>query len=129
MRVARDAAPDAMPDALDKSATCAPTFGNALTNAHGRLDGTVVAVVPPNDQACASPNMTHLVVQLSMGGAAYRMVVDVISDTGANDNYSSRSIIRSSAIRGPTAGTPRSRSTIPRSSACTRRSSCRPNRR
>ncbi len=80
------AKPDAAIDAQDKSLTCATSFGSALTNAHGRLDGTVVAIVPPNDQACAEPNMTHLVVQVAMGGAAYRMVVDVKSDTGANDN-------------------------------------------
>ena len=83
---APDAAPtDAPPDAIDKSATCAPSFGSALTNAFGRLDGTVVAIVPPNDQACAEPNMTHLVVQLRMGGAVYRMVVDVLSNQGDPD--------------------------------------------
>lgn len=80
-----DASPDAAPDAIDKSATCAPTFGNQLTNAFGRLDGTIVAVVPPNDQMCAEPNMTHLVVQMRMGGDVYRMVVDVLSSQGSPD--------------------------------------------
>jgi hypothetical protein len=70
---------------VDKSATCAATFGTALTAAFARIDGTVVAVVPPNDQACAAPNSTHLVVQVKMGGAVYRLVVDVLSNMGSPD--------------------------------------------
>src|SRR5262249_23663455 len=70
---------------IDKSAPCASTFGSALTDAFGRLDGTVVAVVPPNDQACAQPNMTHLVLQVEMEGAVYRMVLDVLSNQGSPD--------------------------------------------
>jgi hypothetical protein len=74
-------APDAAPpDALDKAAGCASTFGTALTDAFGRIDGTVLAVVPPNLQTCAQPNSTHLVVQIMMNGAAYRMVMNVDSD-------------------------------------------------
>jgi len=77
-----DAAKDVALD-VNKAATCATTFGEDLTNAFGRLDGTVLAIVPPNDQTCAMPNMTHLVIQVTMGGAAYRMVVDVLSDEGS----------------------------------------------
>jgi hypothetical protein len=77
-------APDVAPD-VDKSVTCASTFGSALTAAFGRLDGTVLAVLPPNDQACALPNSTHMIIQVTMGGAAYRMVVDVLSNTGSPD--------------------------------------------
>ena len=36
----------APPDAVDKSATCASTFGSTLTPGFGRLDGTVLAIVP-----------------------------------------------------------------------------------
>ena len=72
-----DAAP---PDATtDKSAACASTFGQSLTNAFGRLDGTILAVVFPGNQTCAAPNSTHVVLQVTMGGAAYRMVVNVMS--------------------------------------------------
>jgi hypothetical protein len=70
---------------VDKAAPCATTFGDALTNAFGRADGTVVAVVPPDDQACTLPNSTHLVIQIEMMGAVYRMVVDVLSDTSDPD--------------------------------------------
>ena len=79
-----EASLDAAPD-VDKSATCAATFGSSLTDAFGRLDGTVLAVVPPNDQACALPNSTHLVLQVVMNGEAYRMVVDVHSTSNVPD--------------------------------------------
>jgi hypothetical protein len=68
---------------VDKSSPCvedANGFGSALTNAFGRVDGTIVAVLPPNDQACADPNSTHLILEVLMQGAVYRMVVDVLSD-------------------------------------------------
>jgi hypothetical protein len=74
--------PDASaPDAV-KDEACASTFGQALTNAFGRLDGTVVAVVQPGDPRCAQPNSTHLVLQVSMNGDVYRMVVNVSPDSG-----------------------------------------------
>jgi hypothetical protein len=76
-------------DDVDKSATCvedAAAFGSALTSAFGRVDGTVVAVVPPGDEACALPNSTHLIIEVRMQGAIYRMVVDVLSNTSAADS-------------------------------------------
>jgi hypothetical protein len=86
---AADASSSAMdaPADVDKSATCAATFGTALTAGFARIDGTVVAVVPPNDQACAAPNSTHLVIQVKMGGAVYRLVVDVLSNVAPPDVY------------------------------------------
>src|SRR5262247_3992728 len=72
--------PDASPDAsTDKSAACASTFGTALTNAFGRLDGTILAVVMPGNMRCAMPNSTHVVLQVTTNGAAYRMVINVLS--------------------------------------------------
>jgi hypothetical protein len=69
---------DAGADAgVDKAAACAASFGTELTNAFGRVDGTILAVVPPTNGTCALPNSTHLVLQLTMHGAAYRMVVNV----------------------------------------------------
>ena len=67
-----------LPDA-DKSAACAGTFGNALTNAFGRLDGTVLAVVNPGNDRCPMPNGTHVVLQVVTNDAAYRMVINVLS--------------------------------------------------
>jgi hypothetical protein len=83
-----DAAADATAD-VDKSAPCVESdaaFGWTLTNSFGRLDGTVVAVIPPGDEACASPNDTHLIIEVMMQGFVYRMVVDVLSNTNAPDS-------------------------------------------
>jgi hypothetical protein len=81
------ALPDAalLPDALDKAAACASSFGTALTDAFGRIDGTVLAVVPPDLQTCAQPNGTHLVLQITMQGAAYRMVLNVDADVSTRE--------------------------------------------
>jgi hypothetical protein len=76
------AAIDAGDDDASKAAACASTFGAELTNAFGRIDGTLLAVVGPSDTQCVMPNDDHLVVQVTMHGAAYRMVVNVLS-TGA----------------------------------------------
>jgi len=70
-------ASDAVP--LDKAAPCAATFGSALTNAFGRFDGVITAVVTPADAQCPMPNGDHLVVQARMNGAIYRMGVNVQS--------------------------------------------------
>jgi hypothetical protein len=81
---ASDASTDASSAAdtapIDKAATCAASFGSDLIAPYGRLDGTVLAVVPPAHPTCAMPNGTHLVLQVTMKGAAYRMVVNVESE-------------------------------------------------
>jgi len=83
-----DAGPDTAPlvDAgpVDKAAACASSFGQALTNAFGRVDGTVVAVVPPAHPTCPQPNGDHAVVQVQFDGAVYRMVVNVASTQGTD---------------------------------------------
>lgn len=63
--------------AVDKAKDCASQFGDALTDSFGRLDGTVVAVVAPEDTQCALVNDDHLVLQVAMNGAVYRMVVNI----------------------------------------------------
>ncbi|MDC3984953.1 hypothetical protein [Polyangium jinanense] len=67
---------------VDKAKDCADTFGDALTSAFGRVDGTVLAIVKPTDTQCAMPNDDHVVVQVVMDGKAYRMVVNVLSSFG-----------------------------------------------
>jgi hypothetical protein len=71
---------DAADASVDKAGPCASMFGAALTNAFGRLDGTILAVVPPAHPTCAQPNSTHLVLQVTTNGAAYRMVLDVFGN-------------------------------------------------
>ncbi len=70
---------DASTTDASKSAGCASTFGTALPSGYGRLDGTVVAVVAPGDKICTASNRDHIVLEVSMDGAVYRMVVNVVS--------------------------------------------------
>lgn len=63
-------------------ARCAATFGDALKGPFGRIDGTLLAIVSPGNESCAMPNSDHVIVQVSMNGAAYRMVVNVESNRG-----------------------------------------------
>jgi hypothetical protein len=70
---------------IDKAAACTDTFGSALTNAFGRLDGTVLAVLKITDLQCPMPNSDHVILEVTMDGAVYRMVVNVKSDFGPPD--------------------------------------------
>jgi hypothetical protein len=65
---------DARPDSgVDKSGPCVDTFGTSLTDGVGRLDATVIAVVPPGSD-CPRPNSTHLILEVRQGGGRHRMV-------------------------------------------------------
>jgi hypothetical protein len=75
-------APGPRPDSsIDKSAGCVSQFGDALTEGFGRLDGTLVAVVPPGSD-CPRPNSTHIILEVRQGGDVYRMVTAIVSDFG-----------------------------------------------
>jgi hypothetical protein len=67
------------------SGKCASTFGAALTEGFGRLDGIVYAVQKPSDKDCVMPDKDHVVLQVLMEGAVYRMVVNLESDLGGPD--------------------------------------------
>ena len=84
---AGDAASSTTDAPLDKAAACASMFGSSLTNAFGRVDGTVRAVVPPAHPTCPIMNGTHLVLQMTMNQQVYRMVVNVASDQGPPNVY------------------------------------------
>ena len=76
---------DAAADAFVPSGKCAATFGNALTAGFGRADGIVYAVQKPSDKACVMPNSDHVIVQVLINSAVYRMVVNVQSDRAGVD--------------------------------------------
>lgn len=76
---------DAAADALKPTGLCATTFGSALTEGFGRIDGTVYAVQKPSDTMCTFPNRDHVVLQVLMNGAVYRLVVNVQSDRAGSD--------------------------------------------
>jgi hypothetical protein len=64
---------------------CAKSFGNALTQGFGRIDGLIYAVQKPSDTQCVMPNSDHLIVQVLMKGAVYRMVVSVLNTRAGQD--------------------------------------------
>lgn len=73
------AQPDAPP--IDKSGACVDSFGNSLTDGFGRLDGTVVAILPPASD-CPHSNSTHLILEVRQHGEVYRIVTAVVSTVG-----------------------------------------------
>ncbi|MFO0547933.1 MAG: hypothetical protein U0271_06075 [Polyangiaceae bacterium] len=70
---------------VDKAANCADEFGSELTASFGRLDGTVLAVVRPSDTQCTLFNNDHVVLEVTMNGAVYRLVINIKSDFGDPD--------------------------------------------
>lgn len=88
-------------DAGSKADACASTFGASFTNAFGRADGTVVAVVPPGWAGCALPNSDHVVIQLAIDGGVQRLVVNVKSNFG-DPNIRMRAL--DAPLSGPTWG-------------------------
>lgn len=51
-----------------------------MTDAHGRVDGIITAVVEPGNTRCVQANNDHVVVQVRFNNAIYRMVVNVESN-------------------------------------------------
>lgn len=70
-------------DASKPTGQCAATFGDKLTAGFGRIDGILYAVQKPSDKQCAMTNDDHVIVQVLMNGAVYRLVVNVLG-TGAD---------------------------------------------
>ena len=64
-------------DASKPTGQCAATFGDRLTEGFGRIDGIVYAIQKPSDTQCVYPNKEHVIVQVLMNGAVYRLVVNV----------------------------------------------------
>jgi hypothetical protein len=69
----KDAAPDVA------AIRCTTTFGTAVSPSHGRLDGTVRAVILPGDTMCPSDN-DHVIVQIDSSGGAYPVWINVESN-------------------------------------------------
>jgi hypothetical protein len=63
---------------------CVSTFFQVLVAPHGRIDGTLVAIVRPQDQKCSMPNSHHLILEIMMRGANYRMLIRVASTMGGD---------------------------------------------
>ncbi len=79
-----------------KAVGCVGTFGSRLTDAFGRIDGKVIAVVRPVDRQCPTYNNDHVVLEVQMAGEAYRMVVNVASTRKGQDPK-----VRFAQVRAP----------------------------
>jgi hypothetical protein len=81
-----DAATTSAADSDPDVGVCVGAFGDQLTSGFGRIDGTLVAIVRPViDAACPMPNRDHVILEVSMDGTVYRMVVNVESDRPDGD--------------------------------------------
>jgi hypothetical protein len=79
---ASETPPDASTDApidANKAAGCVGTFGTSLPAGFVRIDGTVLAVIDPGTESCPRPNRDHVILEVQMAGAAYRVVINVQS--------------------------------------------------
>jgi hypothetical protein len=80
-----DSAPgvDGTLDAVDGTPmrqACTSQFGSALTTSYGRLDGYLVAIVPPGNGGC-NADADHIHLQVKMNSAVYDVAVNVGSST------------------------------------------------
>ena len=69
---------DAAPDPVDGTPVrnaCTNTLGNGLTSVHGRLDGTLVSIVPTTEHNC-NGDSTHVHLQVLMNDSVYDIAVN-----------------------------------------------------
>jgi hypothetical protein len=66
------------PDGVPVRRACTSNFGQGLTAVHGRLDGTLVSIVPPGAHGC-NADSGHVHLQVEMQGATYDVAINVES--------------------------------------------------
>lgn len=71
-----DAAAPVFDDGTPTRLACVGTLGGGLSPTHGRLDGTLVSVVPVKAGGCPS-DPDHLHLQIRMSGAVYDIAVNL----------------------------------------------------
>jgi hypothetical protein len=97
---ADDAAIDAftpihVDDGTPQRRPCTNSYGTALTKTFGRLDGILVAIVPPGGSSCNADN-DHLHLQVEANGATYDVAVNI---NGSPDDV--RTTTRDLPLPGP----------------------------
>jgi hypothetical protein len=78
-----DAAPT-FDDGTPTRVACVGTLGSGLSPAHGRLDGTLVAIVAPTDRGCPN-DPSHLHLQVKMSGSVYDIAINLDGLEGETD--------------------------------------------
>lgn len=71
-------------DGTPTRTTCSDTLGSGLSPEHGRLDGTLVSIVPATGAHCPS-DPDHLHLQIRMNGANYDIAVNLDGFEGEID--------------------------------------------
>lgn len=68
---------------------CTETFGSALSAAFGRMDGYLVAIVPPGSSSgpCRA-DLGHVHLQVLVNGAVYDVAVNIGTNDASNDVHS-----------------------------------------
>jgi hypothetical protein len=56
--------------------TCTDDYGDQMTAEYGRIDGTIVAIVPSNYKGCRGSD-THVSLQIMMNGAMYNAALNI----------------------------------------------------
>lgn len=75
---------------------CQESFGSALSDGFGRLDGIVYAVVLPSHRGCRS-DADHVHLQVATSGARYDVAINVSDTDGSQVSY----LARTQAAPGP----------------------------
>jgi hypothetical protein len=79
-----DASSPAFDDGMPTRVACTSTLGMGLSQDHGRLDGTLVSIVPEKGARCPS-DLAHLHLQVRMNGANYDIAVNLDGFEGEID--------------------------------------------
>lgn len=92
-----DAAIDALvpmhvDDGTPTRQACTSQFGSALTATFGRLDGYLVAIVPPGGGPC-NADSDHVHLQVKANGAIYDVAIDVTSPTVDDVHMGTRDLV------------------------------------
>jgi hypothetical protein len=67
---------------------CTGTFGSSLSMTFGRMDGYLVAIVPPGTGGGCHADTTHLHLQVQVNTAVYDVAVNVGTNDATNDVHS-----------------------------------------
>ena len=89
--LAVDASPDAIisvPDGTPTRMPCTNQLGTGLTAAFGRLDGFLVAIIPPGTSPC-NADKDHIHLQIRANNAVYDVAITVASMNGTVEDVAS----------------------------------------
>ena len=101
-----DAPPDGdvhVDDGTPTRQPCTSTFGSALTDTptFGRLDGYLVAIVPPSGSSACNADSSHVHLQIKMNNAIYDVAINVNDSMSASEDVHTTTRDQASPIALP----------------------------